>query len=264
MPPTRLNNELGAQASSSSLTASVQLAALDGNGSLVAPSSVRFAWVEIGCSDRDTLDEQLDKHAGAFLVSFEPQLDKYAVLLARGTTRAHGKRKDHSVRLGRHHERGVVLPIAVSPRGGAVPFRVQHVAGCSSIAKLNRRAFWAPWCTTPLETRTVPSITLSSALSLVPARLPIKLLKIDAQGVDFALIESAQAEALQRVQRVVLEVRANHCPPLYVGQPACEHVVAQMAVIGFANETACPFAEKNWWRHPNCERVVRFHRKSGL
>jgi hypothetical protein len=127
----RLQDELPPVSSGpSSLSASVQLAILDGNGSLVVPPTTKFVWMEIGCSDRDTLDEQLDAHEGGFLVSFEPQLDKFAVLLARGTTRTYGKRTDHSVPLGHHHKRGLVLPLAVSPQGGPIDFRVQHVAGC--------------------------------------------------------------------------------------------------------------------------------------
>ena len=179
----RLRNELSPlPVQQSALTASIQIAALDGNGTLAMPASIRHVLMEIGCSDRDTLDEQmLGTQEDGFLVSFEPQLDKFAVLLARGTTRAHGQRKDRSVQLGHHHDRGIVLPLAVSPHGGPMEFHVQHVSGCSSLLRLNPRATWAPWCNTAMEVRQVPSITLASALSLVPAHLPISFLKVDAQ-----------------------------------------------------------------------------------
>ena len=110
-------------------------------GSLLAPCSllatlplhrlyptVRIAQIEVGCSDFHTLDESVPamQPAGAYLVSFEPLLEKYAVLLARGASRilGAGKTRDHSTALGHHHPRGVVLPMAVSPFGGQVNFTV--------------------------------------------------------------------------------------------------------------------------------------------
>ena len=56
----------------------------------------------------------------SFLLSFEPLVDKYALLLAKGTKRFVGSKKDIAVPLGRHHKRGVVLPFAVSPAGGDI------------------------------------------------------------------------------------------------------------------------------------------------
>ena len=190
---------MATRGSTPALTATISLAPLDGNGSVVVPPDAQDALLEIGCSDRSTLDEDmLDARPHSFLLSFEPQLDKYAVLLARGTKRAHGRVRDRSVQLGHHHKRGIVLPLAVSPTGGPVQLSVQHVAGCSSLVALNRRAAWAPWCSTHLETRTVPSVTLTQALAFIPSRLPIALLKVDAQGVDFALIASTDARLLRR------------------------------------------------------------------
>ena len=157
------------------------------------------------------------------------------------------------------------LPLAVSPTGGPVQLSVQHVAGCSSLVALNRRAAWAPWCSTHLETRTVPSVTLTQALAFIPSRLPIALLKVDAQGVDFALIASTDARLLRRrVARIDMEVRAGDCQPLYMDQPACEQVVQHMNGIGFANATPCPrrsSGTRSAWRFAHCERVLSFRRR---
>ena len=244
----------------------MSLVTLDEDGHILMPNTTRYAVIEIGCSDRDTLDEQfLPNHPKAFLVSFEPQLDKYAVLLARGTTRLFGKTKDRSVPLGHHHERGVVLPLAISPHGGSLDFHVHHVAGCSSLMHLNQKgAWWAPWCKTPLETRRVPSITLSDALALIPRNLPIALLKVDAQGVDDKLIRATPARLLRRIERITLEVRGSHCLPLYAGQEICENVVEYMRSVRFDNASACPQpgTSKHWWRRPNCERAMSFIRLS--
>ena len=118
------------------LLATTSIAALAPDGqSLRMPASTEYVLMEIGCSDWDTLDEtDLDQHRGrGFLISFEPLLDKYAVLLARGNTRYHGMHGDMAVPLAHHHQHGVVLPLAVSPTGGAFNITVHEHAGCSSL-----------------------------------------------------------------------------------------------------------------------------------
>ena len=249
----------------SSLMASIEVAKLEA-GHLRMPNTTRQVAIEIGCSDRETLDVQwLPLHPNGFLVSFEPALDKYAVLLARGTERSWKKVKDRSVGIGQHHSRGLVLPIAISPAGGPVPFTVHRVAGCNSMLPFNKNAWWAPWCQKVLEHRTVPSISLSVALDLVPSHLPISYLKIDAQGVDASLMRSTPRDNLRRVHTIALEVRAAHCPPLYSGQEACEDVVLFMRqTAGFSNATACPLPDarlgRKWWKAPRCETSMIFTR----
>jgi hypothetical protein len=126
-------------------------------------------------------DEYLPHDTSAFLLAFEPLLDKYAVLLARGTARFHGASSvDAAVPLGHHHQRGVVLPVAITERGGPVTFNVAAVAGCSSVRTRSASTTWAKWCAAALEKRTVPSISLAAALALT-GELPVKLLKIDAR-----------------------------------------------------------------------------------
>ena len=86
----------------------------------------------------------LQHNQDGFLVSFEPLLDKYAVLLSRGTRRFHPEGGgDRSVPLAHHHKRGIVLPLAISPKGGWINFYVSTVAGCSSMLRVNRSVSWA-------------------------------------------------------------------------------------------------------------------------
>jgi hypothetical protein len=110
------------------LVAPIHLAFTDRAGALLVPNHTSSIFVEIGCSDRDTMDADgsLDRDPHAFLISFEPLLDKYATLLARGGPRHNGRGVlDRAVPLGHHHPRGVVLPIAISPGTG-------HTAGVGS------------------------------------------------------------------------------------------------------------------------------------
>lgn len=233
--------------STRSLLASVQVMRLDMMGRLLdVPKATAGAIIEIGCSDFDTADQKLlPTDPNAFLLSFEPLLDKYAVLLARGTESYHHGRPDMAVPLGHHHKRGVILPFAVSARGGYVNFTVASRAGCSSMLPIQNTAqAAAPWCAGQLERRRVPSISLASAIGLLPDEIPIKLIKIDAQGVDFTLISETPPSLLQRrVQSIQMEVRSPTCPTLYRGQTTCEAVEALMKSMGYRSrggKAVCP------------------------
>ena len=165
---------------------------LDDDGAIVMPKTTEYVFIEVGCSDRDTLDEQLlDAHPNAFLISFEPMLDKWAVLTARGLARYHGRgSRDKAVPLGHHHQRGVVLPFAVSPTSGPMQLHVSGIAGCTSLqAQQARSKQWVPFCNRPLENRLVQAVTLRDVLELAGAR-PVRVLKVDAQGVDFQLVDA--------------------------------------------------------------------------
>lgn len=182
----QLNAQLAVAAASgpsfggTGLVAPLHLLNTNDDGTVPMPPDTSHLLIEIGCSDRHTIDEVLDHRPKAFLIAFEPLLDKYAVLLARGTTRYHGTKGDRAVPLAHHHQRGVVLPLAVSESGGTHNFTVAAIAGCSSLRPLNSRAKWGPWCRRQMEMRRVPSITLTAALRL-GGSLPVKELKIDAQ-----------------------------------------------------------------------------------
>ena len=52
----------------------------------------------------------------------------------------------------------------------------------------------------------MPSITLEAALALVPAHLPIALVKIDAQGVDYKLIHATPPRLSARGANIMLTI----------------------------------------------------------
>ena len=94
-----------------------------------------------------------------------------------------------------------------------------------------------------LETRIVDSITMAQALTLLPPVLPIHLLKIDAQGLDAALLRSTPESMLSRVQRIEFESfsGSSRCAgqSLYSGQEPCESILSWLAVRGFEAERGC-------------------------
>ena len=224
------------------LLATVQIATLDEHNAIEIPNSTQHVFIEVGCSDLETLDHQLlPKDPSAFLLSFEPLLDKYSILAARGNRQYNGHRVNMAVPLGHHHRRGVVLPLAVAPSvpaSGMLPFNVHKMAGCSSLLKSTTTAGWAPWCKDGLEKRLVPAITMSDAITMAGEQRPIKLLKLDAQGVDLKLIQSTPASRLQRVQAISMELHkdtpwCSSAGMLYKDRELCPEAVRYMASIGF-------------------------------
>lgn len=249
------------------------------DGTLAMPPSIKYVMYEIGCSDRNTLDDAsgggvLDSHPDAFLIQMEPLLEKYAALLARAAANFHGsarKAVDRAAPLGQLHPRAVVLPLAVSEAGGLLNFSVARTAGCSSLLPLNPRGGrrWAPWCLRQLEQRLVPSITLAAALAL-SGSLPVRHLKLDVQGVDFQLVRSVPPALLRsKVETLEIETRAADCEPLYVGQPPCPEVIDYFRrVLGYRNLSSCPskFVRNmgSQYGQPNCERDIRFVRQAAV
>lgn len=254
----------------SGLRANLQVAMLDEAGAIRMPESTTRVVLEIGCSNRNTMDEEyLPTHDnGVFLISFEPMLDKYAELLARGNQRYHHGATDQAVPLGHHHERGVVLPLAVTEHGGQVAFNVGSVAGCSSVLRVNMSTSWGQWCKRSLEQRDVPSMTLAGALALAGSK-PIEHIKMDAQGVDARLISATdQALFRSKVRSLKLETVADDCNALYEGQMKCGDTIRIMKSRGYrltkgpADESCSSQAWKKRNRSGNdrCEGDLEFER----
>ena len=145
------------------LFATVQVAQLP-NGRLAIPPNMTLA-IEIGTSDRDTLDtELLPRNHKWFLLSLEPLSDKYARGLARNAV----GRGDQFQGLGQHHKRGLILPLAVgdvpTEGGSTLTFNVGQNAGCSSLLPINRASNRLKWCKQVAETRRVPTVSLEAVL----------------------------------------------------------------------------------------------------
>jgi hypothetical protein len=105
LPPIEVTNN--------ALFARVQVAELH-DGHLPIPASIQRVVLEIGASDRDTLDRWLDENRGwndTFLVTSEPLLDKYS----RGIARRKQGSGDAFQPLGHHHSSAIILPFAIGP-----------------------------------------------------------------------------------------------------------------------------------------------------
>jgi hypothetical protein len=237
-----------------SVVAQVHAAALSDNGTFSAiPYGASPILMEVGTSDRNTLDQELLPHMpSAFLVSFEPLVDKYARALARRTPS--DKVKDSFEPLGMHHDRGLILPMAVGPvtsaSGELQSFHVGANAGCSSLLKINHSPIRRPkfaatdknlqvfgvLCRPSVEIRQVWVVPLSQALMWVGKE--VDFLKVDAQGTDLRVALTGGPQLRTRVRRLLLEVIGDECAPLYKGQPRCSQVCSQVHLHPWATTSS--------------------------
>mmetsp|Transcript_61547 Transcript_61547/g.170650 ORF Transcript_61547/g.170650 Transcript_61547/m.170650 type:complete len:346 (-) Transcript_61547:42-1079(-) len=206
------------------------------NGTIPIPHGIRRIFLEVGTNSIDTLDEdELPLFPDAFVVAFEPVLHQYASLLSRGA------RHSQLRRLGEHHEHGLLLPFAITPGGNSVELRIGGKDdSCASVLLPSGRRGPRDCANPnlPQEVRTVPAVSLRTVLGSWLAwqsggGWPIDYLKIDAQGFDVEVLRSA-GELLPRIRRVLLEVPADECEPLYVGSMHCSEIVAALAGLGYA------------------------------
>ena len=221
------------EATETGLFARIQLAPLV-RGHLDIPHDKRIV-LEIGASDRDTLDQWLPSWNDSFLLTAEPLLDKYA----RGMARDKGYAGDQFQPLGRAHPNAIILPFAVGPSFspvGVTKFYVGRNAGCSSALPLLRNSSRLSWCRAQTEQREVPLVTLERLLTWVGPSRPIDFIKVDAQGLDMGVIESA-GPLLSRVRAFSVEVVSDICVPLYEGQPQCSEVMRRARALGFEPAT---------------------------
>ena len=234
-------------ASGAAITANIQLANLHDDGTLPLPPRTKEILIEIGANSRNTLDQELlPNRTRAFLLTFEPILDKYAALLARNS------KADIKSVLGHHHPRGMVFPFAVSPTEGEATFHMDgDMDGCASLLSSGSGRFNAIKCASPYyrrkETRVVPTIRLETVLGKWLAQgtgsgWPISLLKIDAQGFDVSVFESA-GPLKDRIRRVSLEMTKDGCQAMYESAPNCSTAVQRMASHGFFSKSSCATAK---------------------
>jgi len=219
----------------SKLSATVEILDLLPNGTIPLESGTRRIFLEVGANSEATMDmSELLEFPDAFLVSFEPLLHHYSALVARKT------KASMLQRLGSHSDRGLVLPLAVSPQEGFAELRIAGpFDGCASL--LHEHSARQRWdCANPkysTEVRRVPAVSLHTVLGSWLAweeggGWPIDYLKVDAQGFDVEVVRSAGDE-LSRIMRVMLEVPRDGCERMYKGSLHCSEIIVAMKEMGF-------------------------------
>ena len=231
----------GYDVSTGALMATTTVARLTPSGHLLLPPGIQEVQIDVGTNSQGYLRPSSSR---VFVLGFEPLLDKYATMLSRGTKAlGHGGARSPIVPNagwpGRVANTHMVLPYAISTGNGFADFHISEVDGCSSMQALRASndsrypRHVTQHCSREAELRRVPTISLHFVLQrLIPPELPVTLLRVDAQGHDLAVVQSAGRLA-PRIAQARLEAYPDDCPPFYEGQPLCTQIVAGMRALGF-------------------------------
>lgn len=138
--------------------------------------------------------------------------------------------------------RARLLNLAIGPSSFG-PYATLHKGawrdgGCSSLMRVSRDAQWATRhhpCTRLVHNVTVPVVTLGAVLRKLPPRLS-RHVKIDAQGLDLAILRSAGTQlcTVSTIQAEMQDVPRGSPLLLYEGQPIKGDVVAFLNEYNFA------------------------------
>ena len=236
---------------STPLLGRLELAATDPDGRLSFHSACTKVYVDVGAFNYGGYVDELVAPGlphDVCVLAFELRIDAWASLIARGVSGRGTAKHKSALPLGHFHPRGVALPYALSNEDGEGMLNVAVADGCSSLlpprtraSDLSEYAATNPSqrhvngsCTDVEAVRHVPTVTLRTVLlSWLPARVRASRLKVDAQGMDIAIVESAGRAALAALDEITLETYPTDCPPFYEGQPMCSAVLRRMSSLGF-------------------------------
>jgi FkbM family methyltransferase len=126
----------------------------------------------------------------------------------------------------------VVLPMAISDRNGSADFFVNACDGSSSLVEMEEsgKAHWRDLDLNVESRVVVPTMRLDTFMH-VSDLSKIDYLKVDAEGVDLKVIQSA-GERLRDIRTIKLEV--DVAPDrLYQGAPSRDEVIEFMLKSGF-------------------------------
>jgi len=181
---------------------SVPLFPTDNSGSYIKfPEGVTRLWIDVGAHRESMMCRPaLETQKDLAVLAIEPLYDNWGELTIKN-----------------HHARLFTVPAAISPNEGFAKFRRAGTDMCSSLKDVNGDAIRKDWpggCTETAFTYLVPTLRLDTLIRMVPNNIKIEFLKVDAQGSDLDVIQSA-GEELVRVGCAVVELQLQR--PLYKG-----------------------------------------------
>jgi FkbM family methyltransferase len=171
-------------------------------------------WIDVGAHHGEVTLGFASRNPGLRVYAFEPNL--------RAAARLFGKAPNY-----------IAIPVAVGEEDGSAELYVNQYEASSSLLPLSEDPpYWSGG--TPLRvesTMRVPTVRLDTFMDLMG--IPkVDFLKIDAQGMDLAVIRSA-GKRLTDIDRITLEVWVGPRPQ-YLGTPSKEEVLEYLAERGFA------------------------------
>lgn len=162
------------------------------DGKFVFPRSVKRVWVDVGANMLQTSRYELFTDESLGVIAVEPLescWNKWPKM-----------------------ERLIAIPFALNNTEGPQTFYITKFDQWSSLLKSSPGEFLKERRQVQEEVR-VEVFHLKRILEMIPERLPIELLKVDVQGKDLEVLQSAAAQ-LPRVRKIKTEVILT---PLYIG-----------------------------------------------
>ena len=145
---------------------------------------------------------------------------------------------------------------------------VADVDGCSSMLRIDNERVAGGWNGTQLmrlcghaaRRLRVPVVTLETVVNVWLRGREIAFVKVDAQGFDLGVAQSAGASAAQRIRGMKLEVTSDKCRTSYVGAATCSQTVDGMRALGFAPAGGVD-CDSVRWRNHGCAADLLFERR---
>ena len=169
------------------------------DGYLTIPKGVTRVWVDVGAHLLETTLAAVQKNSDLALIAIEPRSEASDAW-------------PDEVRI-------IGLPVALGRTRGSLDFRINKLAGASSLLPSDPERSALPLtdiATTTVEIRKVPVLLLEDVLERIPPHIDIEFLKLDIQGVDLQVLKSGGDE-LRRVWHVKTEVIV-HNEGAYIGE----------------------------------------------
>ena len=200
---------------------------LGADGKFVLPKHVTAVALDVGAHRMENTRSLLDEHPNLAVIACEPLWEL--------------------VSSWPPHARIVALPVAVDNVEGLQDFHINKFSQTSSLGaplpefleSLQQHATSASQerellgMFDAVATRPVPVVTLATILEAVPESVTISSLKVDAQGRDLRILQSAK-DQLARVRHVVTEAAtAPHYEGEGVEGGTDRHIREFMASVGF-------------------------------
>jgi FkbM family methyltransferase len=186
-------------------------------------------WIDVGAHHGEHTLGYARHNPGLRVYAFEPNLSAAARLMG-------------------HAPNYVVIPMAVAEKDGCADFHINAFDAASSLLPLNEDGI-ASWDGAKVlkvdSVVSVPTVRLDSFMELIGIQR-LDFLKIDAQGMDLAVIKSAGLR-LRDIAKITLEVWVSP-HPIYSGVHSKDQVLSYLSERGFSlisTETQTDGLEEN-------------------
>jgi FkbM family methyltransferase len=182
-------------------------------------NGIEGTWIDVGAHEGETTLAYAQRNPGLRIFALEPNVRLAAKLVGLAANY-------------------FVIPVAIAAEDGMSSFHINEFDPASSLLPFNREGLQSWIGPDPLEVKStvaVPTMRLETLMNLASIR-HVDFLKIDAQGMDLAVVKSAGAR-LRDIEKIMLEVSVMPVP-LYSGAPSKTEVVTFLQQAGFDLATA--------------------------